>query len=145
MTIKGPVSENFTLDVKRYTGCKDIDLEAVISDVAEKVQQAMEEQAGMLVSVSRDEYKVGGGLLSAGTVSPALVFTSRQHPDYAGVFVSFKHTGAILELLVAQKGATTRNYQKVTQGKLFADKAAFEEEDLFYSMLAQFVFEAIDL
>ena len=145
MTIKGPISEEMILDMQRYPGAQNADIEAVLDYVSNTVETGMDVEMGMPVSVSRDEYRVGGGLFGTGSISPALVFRNKQHSDYATIFVSFKLTGAVLEVMVAQSTPTSRNYQKTQQGKLLADKDAAQREDTYYIALCQVVAEAIQL
>lgn len=145
MTIKGPLADEMVLGTKNFTGAQGVDIDSIVNLVAQTVEQTMENEMGMPVSVSRDEYKVGGGLFSSGVVSPAVVFSSKENADYAQVFVSFKRTGGILEVMVAQKTPTSRNYQKVAQGKLFSDKAAAQAEDTYYGAITQAILGAIEL
>lgn len=63
MTIKGPISDDRKLDVRRYKGMKDSELPYMMKYVEEQVVSSMEEDMGMPVRASRDEYKVGGGFL----------------------------------------------------------------------------------
>lgn len=143
MTIKGPVNEAAILDTRRYKGCQSLDPLDAASAVAKAVVNIMEEDMGMPVTISADEYKIGGGLFGTSSISPAIVFRSKQNSNYASVFAAFKKTGAVLEVTIAQNSPTSRNYQKVVQGKLFADKAAAQEEDSYYSAVAQSIDEAI--
>lgn len=143
MTIKGPVHENMVLNVHKYKGCQSTNPGDLPKVIAQAVCRIMEEDMGMPVTATEDEYKVGGGLFGSGSVSPAVVFRSKNHPEYATVFAAFKKTGALLEVTVAQNSPTSRNYQKTAQKKLFADKAAAEEEDSYYGAVTQAVDEAI--
>lgn len=144
MSIHGPVSEEWVLDTKRYKGIRGVDLEAVAQEVGRQVTAAMEEEMGMSVQAEQDEYVVGGGLFKAGTSCPAVTFRSTDHPEYAMTFAAFKLTAALLEVTVAQGSPASKNWQKVQAGKMFADKEAAHEEDLFYSALVQCILEAID-
>lgn len=145
MTIKGPVSAESTLSVVRYPGAQNVDVEVLRDEVARTVMQSMREDMGMPVTATRDEYKIGGGLFGSASVSPAALFKSKDHPEYASVFAAFTLKGAILEVTVAQYSSTSKNYQKVQQRKMFADKAAAQAEDMYYSAIAQVLGDAAKL
>ncbi len=143
MTIKGPVNETMLLDVRRYKGAQGIDPNEAAQLVSDAVSSIMQDDMGMPVNARSDEYKIGGGLFGSGTISPAVVFTSQSFSDYASVFAAFDKTGAILEVTIAQGTPTSRNYQKVAQGKLFSDKTAAQKEDSYYAAVCQAIDEAM--
>ena len=145
MAIMGPKPDDMVLEIKNYKGCLNVDLQEIINHVSSSVAISMETEMGMPVNVSSDTYKIKGGLFSQTIENPALVFSSKNKPEYASIFVSFSKTAGILEVMVAQATLTSRNYQRVAQGKLFSDKASAAEEATYYGALSQAILEAIDL
>jgi|GEM_PF-4577515 len=143
MAIKGPVHEESMVDVKRYKGARDIDPNTLAGEVARRVVELMEEDYGMPVSTTMDEYRVGGGLFGSGSVSPAVAVYSKQHNNYAMFFAAFELTGAVLDVTIAKGTCISRNLIKATEGKLFADKAAAQQEENYYSSVCQALDEAI--
>lgn len=143
MTIQGPKPESYIINTIQIRNTADWDIPMVMNVVADGVVAAMDKEMGMPVTASIDEYSEGGGFFSKPTISPALAFRSKEHADYTFIFATFKRTGGILEIMIAQGTLPSKNWQRVAAGKLLGKQEEARQEDLFYDVLYEAIQNSI--
>lgn len=134
MDLKWEIPADRLIDEIQITGVPAEAIDPMMDKVASRVESEMGDQAGMPVNVTRGRL-VSNHLFKEPSETPMLLVESTSHQEYAKIVLSFKRVGAVLDFKAGQYGSTSGNYQKVQAHKLFANKEAAEEEDMFYSCL----------